>query len=61
MFDIGDRVFNSTSGHRGQVIGYGHQMLAHCYMPTLKVLLSEGSVEEDLYTVWTLDGSAIKS
>jgi len=30
-------------------------------MPTLKVLLVEGAVEEDLSTVWTLDGSGLRS
>jgi hypothetical protein len=53
MFDVGANVLNSVTGHHGKVIGYGHQILAHGYMPTLKVLLKEGTVEEDLYSVWS--------
>lgn len=53
MFDVGVNVLNSVTGHYGKVIGYSHQILDHGYMPTIRVLLKEGIVEEDLYSVWT--------
>jgi hypothetical protein len=53
MFDVGATVLNSVTGHYGKVIGYGHQILAYGYMPTLKVLVMEGTIEEDLSSVWT--------
>ncbi len=59
MFNVGDYVVNQRTGHLGQVIGYGHQILDVGYMPTVKVLVAEsttskkrGFVEEDLYAVW---------
>ena len=59
MFNIGDYVVNQTTGYRGKVIGYGHQILKSGYEPTLKVLVTESKtssqrviVAEELYSTW---------
>lgn len=59
MFNVGKYVVNQKTGHLGQVIGYGHQIINGVYMTTLKVLVNDaeisgkrGVIEEDLYSAW---------
>lgn len=59
MLGIGECVLHQKTGHRGIVIGYGHQILDNSYTTTLKVLVDYAEalgkkevVEEDLYSAW---------
>jgi hypothetical protein len=60
MFNVGDYVLNQNTGHIGQVIGYGQQIINNVGTKTLKVLVAQaedsrkkGFVEEDLHSSWT--------
>ncbi len=60
MFNVGDYVLNQKTGHIGQVIGYGPQVINNAYTKTLKVLVAQaenpgkrGFVVEDLFSAWT--------
>ena len=60
MFKVGDYVLNQKTGHIGQVIGYGQQVIDNVFTKTLKVLVAQaenpgkiGFVVEDLFSAWT--------
>ncbi len=56
MFNIGDRVRQKKTGHVGEVIGHGHELIGKNYQPTIKVLFLESpgkkTVVEDISTEW---------
>lgn len=64
MLCIEDYALHQASGCIGKVLGYGHQMLNHVYVPTLKVKVLQGqgidlqsspkrgSVFEDVSSAW---------
>jgi hypothetical protein len=60
MFNVGDYVLNQKTGHIGQVIGSGQQVINNVFTTTLKVLVAQaensgqrGFVVEDLHSAWT--------
>ncbi len=58
MFNIGDVVQHERSGQRGQVTGYGHQIVNDVYLSTLRVRIltaenHQWQTIEDVYSAWT--------
>jgi hypothetical protein len=56
MFNLSDRVQHKLTGDVGVVVGYGHRIVDHQYITTVKVRLTRANsiklMVEDLFSKW---------